>query len=85
MQYTRHLEPDGPFAGLWVRTARALKRADYTSKEQVRADLGSGNLQAFISGVKDYGRYAHEETWAWAFKQEATNHVNSATDHDSHG
>ena len=70
MEYKKHLEQDGAFAGLWVRTARTLRRAGYTSKGQVQVDLASGKLQAFISGVKGYGLYAHEETWAWTFKQE---------------
>lgn len=70
MEYKKYLEQNGPFAGLWVRTARTLRRAGYLSKEQVQADLACGKLQAFISGVKGYGRYGHEETQAWALKQQ---------------
>lgn len=69
VEQKKHLEPDGPFAGLWVRTARTLRRAGYTSKQEVQADLACAKLQAFISGVRGYGRYAHEETRAWAFKE----------------
>jgi len=61
---TRHLETSGPFAGLWVRTARALRKAGYTSSEKVRADIEAGALRPFLS-IFDYGKYADAEVRAW--------------------
>lgn len=44
MDYRKHLESYGPFAGLRVRTAGALRRAGYTSRRMVRADIEAGAL-----------------------------------------
>ena len=60
----RHLETFGPFAGLWVRTANALRKAGYTSPEKVREDIESGALRPFLS-IFDYGKYADREVRAW--------------------
>ena len=64
MDSKRHLETSGPFAGLWVRTARALRKAGYTSPEKVRQDIESGALRPFLS-IFDYGKYADREVRAW--------------------
>lgn len=64
MNNRKHLEPSGPFAGLWVRTARALRNAGYESCEKVRADIQRGALHPYIS-IFDYGKYADAEVRAW--------------------
>ena len=64
MDNRKHLETSGPFAGLWVRTARALRKAGYTSRGKVRADIEAGALRPFIS-VRDYGKYADAEVRNW--------------------
>lgn len=64
MDNRKHLEPSGPFAGLWVRTARALHNASYKSREKVRADIQRGALHPYIS-IPDYGKYADAEVRAW--------------------
>ena len=64
MNNRKHLEPSGPFAGLWVRTARALRNAGYESREKVRADIQRGALHPYIS-IFDYGKYADAEVRAW--------------------
>ena len=60
----RHLEKSGPFAGLWVRISRALVKAGYESREEVRADIKSGHLHPFRP-VHDYGKYADRDTRKW--------------------
>ncbi|MDI1320361.1 MAG: hypothetical protein PSW75_09250, partial [bacterium] len=60
----KHLETSGPFAGLWVRTARALRNAGYKSRGRVRADIQRGALHPYIS-IFDYGKYADMEVRAW--------------------
>ncbi len=64
MSNVRRLETDGPFAGFWVRVSRALTKAGYRSREQVRAYIESGKLQPFIS-IHDYGKYADRDTRHW--------------------
>ncbi len=64
MDNRKHLEPSGPFAGLWVRTARALRNAGYKSRGKVRADIQCGALHPYIS-IFDYGRKADAEVRAW--------------------
>ena len=64
MGNSKHFETSGPFAGLWVRTARALRKAGYKSREEVRADIEAGALHPFIS-IFDYGKYADAEVRAW--------------------
>lgn len=64
MDNRKHLEPSGPFAGLWVRTARALRNAGYKSRGKVRADIQRGALHPYIS-IFDYGRKADAEVRAW--------------------
>ena len=64
MDNRKHLESSGPFAGLWVRTARALRNAGYKSREKVRADIQRGALHPYIS-IFDYGRKADAEVRAW--------------------
>jgi hypothetical protein len=61
---SKHLETSGPFAGLWVRTARALRKAGYRSRRKVCADIQAGALHPFIS-IFDYGKYADAEVRAW--------------------
>jgi hypothetical protein len=60
----KHLETSGPFAGLWVRTARALRKAGYKSPLKVRADIQRGALHPYIS-IFDYGKKADAEVRAW--------------------
>jgi hypothetical protein len=64
MDNRKHLETSGPFAGLWVRTAGALRKAGYKSRRKVRADIVAGALHPFIS-IHDYGRYADAEVRKW--------------------
>lgn len=60
----KHLETSGPFAGLWVRTARALRKAGYRSRRKVCADIEAGALHPYIS-IRDYGKYADAEVRNW--------------------
>jgi len=60
----KHLETSGPFSGLWVRTAGALRKAGYKSRRKVRADIEAGALHPYIS-IHDYGRYADREVRKW--------------------
>lgn len=64
MGNSKHYETSGPFAGLWVRTARALRKAGYKSRRKVRADIEAGALHPYIS-IRDYGRYADREVRKW--------------------
>ncbi len=64
MGTSKHYETSGPFAGLWVRTARALRKAGYKSREKVRADIKAGALHPYIS-IHDYGKYADTEVRRW--------------------
>ncbi len=64
MDNRKHLETSGPFTGLWVRTARALRKAGYKTRSKVRADIEAGVLHPFIS-IHDYGRYADAEVRIW--------------------
>ena len=61
---SKHLETSGPFAGLWVRTARALRKAGYRSRRKVCADIEAGALHPYIS-IRDYGKYADAEVRNW--------------------
>jgi hypothetical protein len=61
---SKHYETSGPFTGLWVRTAGALRKAGYKSRTKVRADIMAGSLHPFIS-IHDYGKYADAEVRAW--------------------
>jgi hypothetical protein len=61
---SKHYEISGPFAGLWVRTAGALRKAGYKSRRKVRADIETGALHPYIS-IHDYGRYADREVRKW--------------------
>ena len=64
MDNRKHLESSGSFAGLWVRTARALRNAGYMSRGKVRADIQRGALHPYIS-IFDYGKKADAEVRAW--------------------
>ena len=64
MTHKKHLALDGPFAGLWVRTARALLRGGYKSREEVSAALKTCELRPSVS-VPDYGRIADIEVMIW--------------------
>ena len=64
MDNSRKLETEGPFAGLWVRVARALRKAGYINREEIRADIESGSLHPFRP-VRDYGRYADRDVRKW--------------------
>ena len=64
MTNSRHLEKSGPFAGLWVRVSRALVKAGYVNRDEVRADIESGALHPFRP-VHDYGRYADRDVRKW--------------------
>lgn len=55
---------EGPFAGLWVRIARALEAGGYTSRKKISADVKTYKLRPYIS-VRDYGRIAHIEVVTW--------------------
>jgi len=66
----KHLEPEGPFSGLWVRTANALRCGGYSSREQVLADLHAGKLRPY-SDVRDFGLKAYRELLKWANLDEA--------------
>jgi hypothetical protein len=61
----KHLETSGPFAGLWVRTARALRTAGYKSPLKVRADIQRGALHPYIS-IFDY---ALQNGYIWVTAQ----------------
>lgn len=63
MNNRKHIESSGPFAGLWIRTARALREAGYKSREKVRDDIRSGALSP--GSILDYGRFADAEVRAW--------------------
>jgi hypothetical protein len=67
----KRLEVDGPFAGLWVRTAKVLHALGYQTKAQVRDDLVSGRLSLTTSGLRNYGACFHRETCVWAFRKES--------------
>jgi len=45
--------PQTHFAGLWVRTAKALRKAGYKSRRKVRASIEAGALHPYIS-IRDY-------------------------------
>ena len=60
----KHLEPCGPFPGVWARTARGLRNAGYRSGGTVRADIQRGALHPYIL-IFDYGRKADLEVRAW--------------------
>ena len=64
MGNTKHYEIFGPFAGLGVSTAAALRKAGYKSRRKVRADIETGVLHPFIS-INDYGKYADAEVRQW--------------------
>lgn len=64
MDNHKHLETSGPFAGLWVRTARALRKAGYKSHLKLRVDIQRGALHPYIS-IFDYGKKADVEVRAW--------------------
>jgi len=49
----KHLETSGPFAGLWVRTAGALRKVGCKSRRKVRVGIEAGALHSFIS-IHDY-------------------------------
>jgi hypothetical protein len=36
---SKHYQTSGPFSGLWVRTAGALRKAGYKSRRKVRDDI----------------------------------------------
>ena len=64
MDNKRPLETSGPFAGLWVRTPRALRRAGYTSPDEVRADIEVAPCTPFFS-IFDYSKSADAQVRAW--------------------
>ena len=57
MGNSKHYETSGPFAGLWVRTAGALRKAGDKSRTKVRADIMAGAWHPCIS-IRDDGRCA---------------------------
>ena len=71
MDNKKRLECTGPFAGLWVRTARALRDGGYTSREQVGAAIASNELRPYLS-IRDYGKKAHAEVTKWLGKVQRT-------------
>ena len=73
----KHYETSGPFAGLWVRTAGALRKAGYQSRTKVRADLMVGALHPFIS-IRDYGKYADAEVRQWLGLKSCADHWGNA-------
>ena len=60
MDNRKHLEISGPFAGLWVRTAGALRKAGYKSRRKVRGRSLHPN-----NSIHDYGKYADVEVRHW--------------------
>lgn len=62
-EFKKALEENGPFAGLWVRTANALRKGGFRTKSEVRRAIASKALQP--SKVHDYGKYADREVRAW--------------------
>jgi hypothetical protein len=60
----KHLETSGPFAGLWVRMAGALRKIGCKGRRKVRADIEAGALHSFIS-IHDYDRYADAAVRKW--------------------
>ena len=77
MGNTKHYEIFGHFAGLWVRTAGALRKAGYKSRRKVRADIEVGALHPFIS-IHDYGKYADAEVRQWLGLKSWTEHWGNA-------
>jgi hypothetical protein len=63
----KHFVKDGPFAGLWVRTARALENAGYTDKSQLAGVLSDKYLLFRNRSplLKDFGKIANDELLAW--------------------
>jgi hypothetical protein len=74
---SKHYETSGPFAGLWVRTAGALRKAGYESRGKVRADIKAGVLHPFIS-IHDYGKFADAEVRRWLGLKSWTEHWGNA-------
>jgi hypothetical protein len=64
MGNSKHCVTSGTFAGLWVRTAGALRKAGYKSRRKVRVDIQAGALHPYIS-IHDYGKYADAEVRKW--------------------
>ena len=63
----KHLVKDGPFAGLWVRTARSLEHAGYTDRSQLKGVLADKYLLFRNRSplLKDFGKIANDELFAW--------------------
>lgn len=57
-------ETEGPLAGLWVRTANALRNAGYDTQDKVRDAVLSGRLQA-KNGLNWFGPVMYAETLVW--------------------
>ena len=68
----KHFVKEGPFAGLWVRTARALEQAGYTDKSQLKGVLFDESflLRNRSPSLKDFGKLANEELVAWLMAHE---------------
>lgn len=64
MNNKKKLERDEPFAGLWIRTANALRSGGYRSRKEIKADIESDKLRPHLS-IRDYGRKAHVEVVTW--------------------
>ena len=60
----KKLEASGPFAGLWVRTSRALRNAGYTSREQIMAGVEAKGMR-FIYSIKGVYKCGGMELRRW--------------------
>jgi len=60
----RHLETDGPLAGLSIRSANALREAGYTSREQILEGVQARG-ERFIYSIRGLGKCSCIDVWAW--------------------
>lgn len=60
----KHFRTEGEFAGLWVRTARALEAARFATRAQVRAHYVREGWIG-LARIRDVGKYAIAEIEAW--------------------
>lgn len=65
-------ETKGPFGGLRVRAANALRNGGYRSRDAVVLGLRTGKLRAFAS-ILDYGLYTQREVLRWVGRADDSN------------
>ena len=71
MTYTKkQLVKEGPFAGLWCRTAKALVEAGYTDRSQLLGVLVDELhlLRSPAPKLRDFGKKANQEVILWLKK-----------------